>query len=100
MAGRQRLLTKKGFLLPDPLVITKCGSCHARDEQGNMQRISWGRATPEGWQDVLKEMILLHGVSVTPSEARSPAAMISYRFQLLVGLGAPRRQAPWRPMTA
>jgi quinohemoprotein amine dehydrogenase len=55
MAGSQRLLTKKGFLLPDPLVIAKCVSCHARDEQGNMQRISWARATPEGWQDVLKE---------------------------------------------
>ena len=59
-----------GIPVTDPLVIAKCGSCHARDAQGNMQRISWERTTPEGWQEALKRMILANGVSLTPAEAR------------------------------
>jgi quinohemoprotein amine dehydrogenase len=68
---------EEGIPVTDPLVIAKCGSCHTRDERGNMQRISWGRTTPEGWQDVLKQMILLHNVSVTPPEARSIVKYLS-----------------------
>ena len=67
----------EGIPVADPLVIARCGSCHARDERGNMQRISWARATPESWQDVLKQMILLHGLSVTPSEARDIVKYLS-----------------------
>lgn len=59
-----------GIPVADALVIAKCGTCHARDTRGNMQRISWARSTPEGWQNVLKRMILVQGVSVTPPEAR------------------------------
>jgi quinohemoprotein amine dehydrogenase len=68
---------EEGIPVADPLVIAKCGSCHARDERGNMQRISWERTTPESWQDVLKQMILLHGLSVTPSEARDIVKYLS-----------------------
>ncbi len=68
---------EEGIPVSDPLVIAKCGSCHARDERGNMQRISWERTTPESWQDVLKQMILLHGLSVTPSEARDIVKYLS-----------------------
>src|SRR5258708_35915420 len=53
---------EEGIPVTDPLVIAKCGDCHARDEQGNMQRISGARTTPEGWQNVLKRMILVKGV--------------------------------------
>jgi quinohemoprotein amine dehydrogenase len=42
-----------------------------------MQRLSWSRTTPEGWQDVLKEQILLDRVSVTPAEARSIVKYLS-----------------------
>ena len=59
-----------GIPVTDPLVIAKCGTCHASDERGNMQRISWARTTPEGWQDVIKDMIVMNGLSVTPEEAR------------------------------
>jgi quinohemoprotein amine dehydrogenase len=62
---------EKGIPITDPLVIAKCGGCHARDSEGNMQRLSWERTTPEVWQNALKQMILLEGVSVTPVEARS-----------------------------
>lgn len=61
--------------MTDPLVRAKCGSCHASDERGIMPQISWERTTPEGWQEVLKRMILLNGVMLTPPEARS---MIKY----------------------
>lgn len=68
---------EEGIPVADPLVIAKCGSCHTRDERGNMQRISWERTTPESWQDELKQMILLHGLSVTPSEARDIVKYLS-----------------------
>jgi quinohemoprotein amine dehydrogenase len=66
---------EEGIPVTDPLVVAKCGSCHARDEHGNMQRISWERTTPEGWQEALKRMILVNGVSLTPAEAR---AIVNY----------------------
>jgi quinohemoprotein amine dehydrogenase len=71
------LAAQEGIPVADPLAITKCGSCHARDERGNMQHISWERTTPESWQDVLKQMILLHGLSVTPAEARDIVKYLS-----------------------
>jgi quinohemoprotein amine dehydrogenase len=63
-------LSEEGIPVKDPLVIAKCGSCHASDERGNMQAISWSRTTPEGWQDILKDMIVMNGLAVTPAEAR------------------------------
>src|ERR1700694_4081447 len=66
---------EQGIPVTDPLVIAKCSGCHARDERGNMQRISWERTTPEDWQEVLKRMILANGVTLTPPEAR---AMVKY----------------------
>ena len=68
---------EKGIPVTDPLVIAKCASCHPRDAQGNMQRISWERSTPEGWQEALKRMILEKGVSLTPLEARSIVKYLS-----------------------
>jgi quinohemoprotein amine dehydrogenase len=68
---------EEGIPVTDPLVIAKCGGCHARDQGGNMQRISWERTTPEGWQDALKQMILVHGLSVTTSEARAIVKYLS-----------------------
>jgi quinohemoprotein amine dehydrogenase len=69
--------TEEGIPVTDPLVIAKCGACHVRDAQGNMQRISWERTTPEGWQEALKRMILVNGVSLTPPEARSIVKYLS-----------------------
>ena len=66
-------LSEPGIPVTDPLVIAKCGTCHARDERGNMQHVSYARTTPEGWQEALKRMILGNGVSLTPDEARSVA---------------------------
>ncbi|PWU08015.1 MAG: quinohemoprotein amine dehydrogenase subunit alpha [Terriglobia bacterium] len=66
-----------GIPVTDRLVIDKCGTCHPRDESGNMQRVSWQRTTPEGWQDEIKQMILRNGLSLTPEEARSIVRSLS-----------------------
>jgi quinohemoprotein amine dehydrogenase len=62
---------EEGIPVTSQLVISKCGACHTKDEKGNMLRISWERATPEGWEEALKRMVRLRGVSLTPDEARS-----------------------------
>jgi quinohemoprotein amine dehydrogenase len=62
---------EEGIPVVSPLVISKCGGCHAKDQHGNMLRISWERATPEGWEEAIKRMVRLQGVRLTPDEARS-----------------------------
>ena len=65
-------IAQEGIPVTDPTVQAKCGgTCHARDERGNLDRISSARATPEGWQDVLKRMMRDHGVSINTAEARA-----------------------------
>jgi quinohemoprotein amine dehydrogenase len=66
----------------DDLVVAKCGNCHTRDAAGIMQRISWERSTPEGWQDVLKRMFVVNNISVTPLEARSILKYLSTKHGL------------------
>ncbi|MCT2401463.1 quinohemoprotein amine dehydrogenase subunit alpha [Novosphingobium mangrovi (ex Huang et al. 2023)] len=60
-----------GIPVTDALTIEKCGSCHVPDDKGNLSRISWIRATPEGWSQAIKRMVKLNGLSITPQEARS-----------------------------
>jgi quinohemoprotein amine dehydrogenase len=74
--------TEVGIPVTDPLVLAKCGTCHAADAQGNLQGISWERATPEGWQEVLKRMIRENDVSMTPPEARAIVKYLSTRHGL------------------
>src|ERR1700678_1602780 len=61
----------EGIPVTNQLVISKCGACHTRDQKGDMLRISWERATPEGWEEAIKRMVRLRGVSLTPDEGRS-----------------------------
>ena len=74
--------TEVGIPVTDPLVLAKCGTCHAADAHGNLQRLSWVRATPEGWQAALKRMIREHDVSLTPPEARAIVKYLSGRHGL------------------
>src|SRR5579863_6577428 len=60
-----------GIPVTNQLVISKCGGCHTKDEKGNMLRISWERATPEGWEEAIKRMVRLRGVKLAPDEARA-----------------------------
>jgi quinohemoprotein amine dehydrogenase len=59
---------EEGIPVADSLVKEKCGGCHTSDDKGNMQRISWERATPEAWELALQRMILLYDVELTPAE--------------------------------
>jgi quinohemoprotein amine dehydrogenase len=81
--------SQDGIPVNDPLVIAKCGTCHTRDQQGIMQRISWERSTPEGWQEALRRMILVDGVSLTPAEARSIVKYLSASHGLAPGEAQP-----------
>jgi quinohemoprotein amine dehydrogenase len=63
--------TEPGIPVTDPLVISKCGGCHVKDDKGNLSRISWERSTPEGWEEAIKRMVRLNGLTITGTEARS-----------------------------
>lgn len=62
---------EEGIPVKDSLVIEKCGTCHKKDEKGNLSRISYVRATPEGWEEAIKRMVRLNGLSLAPTEARA-----------------------------
>lgn len=62
---------EEGIPVTDPLTISKCGTCHAKDAKGNLKRISWERSTPEGWEEALKRMVRLNGLKISPEDARS-----------------------------
>jgi len=63
--------TEEGIPVTDKLTIEKCGTCHAPDSKGNLSRISWTRATPEGWAQAMHRMTRLNGMQLTADEARS-----------------------------
>ena len=90
------LAAEPGIAVGHPVVIAKCGPCHARDEQGQMERISWLRATPEGWQNVLRRMIAEHGVTVNPAEARAIVTALSNTHGLAPDEAAAVRFIPER----
>jgi quinohemoprotein amine dehydrogenase len=61
---------RAGIPIDDPLTITKCGGCHSRDGNGMMRRMSYVRTTPEVWEQNIKRMTRLNGVTLTADEAR------------------------------
>ena len=50
-----------GFVISDPLVVSKCQKCHARDSTGHMGRLSYLRKTPEGYRIVLQRVDMVNG---------------------------------------
>jgi quinohemoprotein amine dehydrogenase len=68
---------EEGIPVTDQLVISKCGTCHTKDDKGNLLRISWVRATPEQWEEAIKRMVRQQGVKLTPVEARSVLKYLS-----------------------
>jgi len=66
-----------GIPVTDPLVIAKCGTCHTKDDKGNLSRISWERSTPEGWEESIKRMVRLNGLEISPAEARAVVKYLS-----------------------
>jgi quinohemoprotein amine dehydrogenase len=68
---------EEGIPVKSQLVIDRCSSCHKKDEKGNLTRISFERKTPEGWQETLKRMIRLNGLTITPDEAKQIVQYLS-----------------------
>lgn len=60
----------EGIPITDPLTIAKCGGCHTQDpETKMMRRLSYERTTPEVWEQNIKRMVRLNGVSLSASDA-------------------------------
>jgi quinohemoprotein amine dehydrogenase len=74
--------SEEGISVTDALVKAKCGGCHPSDDRGNMQRISWERASPEGWNLALQRMILLDDVELTTAETGHILQYLSTRHGL------------------
>src|SRR5262245_19475276 len=61
----------QGVPISDALTIAKCGGCHQRDANGMMRRLSYIRTTPEVWEEAIKRMVRLNGLSIKPEDARA-----------------------------
>ena len=55
----------------------RCGECHLRDSSGYMQRISYERKTPEGWEMSVRRMVALNNVTLDPATARTIVRYLS-----------------------
>src|SRR6478735_10387464 len=60
-----------GIPINHQLTIAKCAGCHPRDASGMMRRISYIRTSPEVWEQAIKRMVRLNGLTIKPEEARS-----------------------------
>jgi quinohemoprotein amine dehydrogenase len=68
---------EEGIPVTDALTISKCSSCHQKDEKGNLTRISWIRTTPEGWEEAIKRMVRLNGLTLAPADAKAIVKYLS-----------------------
>jgi quinohemoprotein amine dehydrogenase len=59
-----------GIPISSDLVRKSCSPCHTTDDKQRMSRISWRRATPEGWEHTIKRMVELNGLQIEPAAAR------------------------------
>ncbi len=66
-----------GIPINDQLTINRCAGCHPRDTNGMMSRISYMRTTPEIWDQAIKRMIRLNGLTLTPAELRDIVRYLS-----------------------
>ncbi len=83
--------TEPGIPVTDKLTAAKCGTCHKADAQGNLTRISWIRTTPEGWEESIKRMVRLNGLTLSPEEARGVLTYLAKEHGL-----APEETQPYR----
>ena len=69
--------TTTGFVIRDAATRTNCQSCHQRDTAGMLQRISYERKTPEGWEMTVRRMVALNNVKLDPASARAIVRYLS-----------------------
>jgi len=72
-----KTVEEPGIPVTNAVVKAKCSGCHRDDGKGHLTRISWERTTPEGWQQIIKRMVRLNGLSITPVEAREVVKSLS-----------------------
>ena len=66
----QQSSAAEGIPITDPLTVAKCGGCHQQDPNTKMmRRFSYERTTPEVWEQNIKRMVRLNGVSLSASDA-------------------------------
>jgi quinohemoprotein amine dehydrogenase len=68
---------RRGIPVDDVLVHTHCARCHALDKSQHMTRISFVRKSPEGWAETIKRMGRLHGLQLSPSDAKQLVRTLS-----------------------
>ena len=68
---------EEGIPVTSQLVIDRCVACHKKDEKNRLTRISYERTTPEGWQQVIKRMIRLNGLTISPDDAKQIVKYLS-----------------------
>lgn len=69
--------SKPGIPVEDPLVHTHCARCHVLDDKQQMTRISYVRKSPEGWAETIKRMGRLHGLQLSPNDAKQLVRTLS-----------------------
>jgi quinohemoprotein amine dehydrogenase len=70
--------TTRGFAIHDQKLISNCVRCHRRDSTtGIVERLSFERKTPEGWEMSVRRMVQLNKVTLTPADARSIVRYLS-----------------------
>jgi len=70
--------TTPGFAINDQAVIASCVRCHVRDSTtGLMERLSYLRKTPEGWEISMRRMVALQNVRVDAATARTIVKYLS-----------------------
>ena len=60
--------TTRGFAINDAKIIQHCARCHRRDSTGIMQRVSFERKTPEGWEISIRRMTQLNKVEMPAAD--------------------------------
>ena len=69
--------TTRGFAVNDAKTIQHCARCHRRDSTGMMQRVSFERKTPEGWEMSVRRMAQLNKVEMPAADARAIVRYLS-----------------------
>jgi quinohemoprotein amine dehydrogenase len=62
--------TTSGFPIRDQTVLSACSGCHVADSAGIVQRLSFLRKTPEGWEMSIRRMVTLYRVPLDTAAAR------------------------------
>ncbi len=74
---KQKEEIESGTPITSELVRKSCSPCHKADEKNRLSRISWRRATPEGWELTIKRMVELNGLQIEPAAAREVLRYLS-----------------------